>query len=73
MIQTAIKFNGLEKETLTGMIANQMKKSYMKFTQNFLMLEPILLRQILLIRMRYRKWTMVLRILFMRSTMRQQK
>ena len=33
MIDTAIQKNGVEKEILTGMIANQMKKSYILFNQ----------------------------------------
>ena len=31
MIQTALKLKGVEKEVITGMIANQMKKSYILF------------------------------------------
>ena len=33
MIKTAISMNGTEKEIMTGMIANQMKKSYILFNQ----------------------------------------
>ena len=33
MIDVAVQKNGLEKEILTGMIANQMKKSYILFNQ----------------------------------------
>ena len=33
MIDAAIQKNGIEKEILTGMIANQMKKSYILFNQ----------------------------------------
>lgn len=34
MIQTALKLKGVEKEVMTGMIANQMKKSYILFNGN---------------------------------------
>ena len=34
MIETAIKMKGPEKEIMTGMIANQMKKSYILFNQS---------------------------------------
>ena len=34
MIQTAINMNGVEREIMTGMIANQMKKSYILFNEN---------------------------------------
>ena len=34
MIATAIKMNSTEKEIITGMIANQMKKSYILFNEN---------------------------------------
>ena len=33
MIETAISMKGMEKEILTGMIANQMKNSYILFNQ----------------------------------------
>lgn len=34
MINTAIDLNGVEKEIMTGMIANQMKKSYILFNES---------------------------------------
>ena len=34
MIQTALKLKGVEKEVMTGMIANQMKKSYILFNES---------------------------------------
>tara|TARA_B100001758_G_scaffold247507_1_gene265608 strand:+ start:7170 stop:7787 length:618 start_codon:yes stop_codon:yes gene_type:complete len=34
MIKTAIKMEGAEKEIITGMIANQMKKSYILFNES---------------------------------------
>jgi len=34
MIETAIKMEGAEKEVMTGMIANQMKKSYILFNES---------------------------------------
>ena len=34
MIETAVKMKGDEKEIMTGMIANQMKKSYILFNQS---------------------------------------
>ena len=34
MIETAIKMKGDEKEIMTGMIANQMKKSYILFNES---------------------------------------
>ena len=34
MIETAMKMEGTEKEVMTGMIANQMKKSYILFNES---------------------------------------
>ena len=34
MIETALKLKGAEKEIMTGMIANQMKKSYILFNES---------------------------------------
>lgn len=34
MIETAMKMEGAEKEVMTGMIANQMKKSYILFNES---------------------------------------
>ena len=34
MIETALALHGLEKEIMTGMIANQMKKTYILFNEN---------------------------------------
>ena len=34
MIGTAMKMEGIEKEVMTGMIANQMKKSYILFNES---------------------------------------
>ena len=34
MIDTALKLKGPEKEIMTGMIANQMKKSYILFNES---------------------------------------
>ena len=34
MIETALKMNGAERDIMTGMIANQMKKSYILFNES---------------------------------------
>ena len=34
MIETALALHGLEKEIMTGMIANQMKKTYILFNES---------------------------------------
>mgnify|MGYP001342593027 CR=1 FL=1 len=34
MIETALNMEGVEKEIMTGMIANQMKKTYILFNES---------------------------------------